>query len=45
VVIKNVADYTGVVQFKHPHELGDYWTFNLFCTFLLLAFSAVFYSE
>jgi hypothetical protein len=34
--IKIVTDYTGVVQFRHPNELGGaYWTFNLVMAFLV----------
>jgi hypothetical protein len=39
VIIKACADFTGVVQFRHPYELGGlYWTLNIF---MALGFSFV----
>ncbi|GMH54038.1 hypothetical protein TL16_g01592 [Triparma laevis f. inornata] len=30
-IIKCVTDFTGIMQFRHPQELGGmYWTFNMF---------------
>jgi hypothetical protein len=31
IVVKLIADFTGVIHFRHPYELGGaYWTFDMF---------------
>ena len=31
VFIKTITDFTGVIQLRHPNELGGlYWTANMF---------------
>eukprot|EP00520_Triparma_pacifica_P010762 CAMPEP_0118634898 /NCGR_PEP_ID=MMETSP0785-20121206/1791_1 /TAXON_ID=91992 /ORGANISM="Bolidomonas pacifica, Strain CCMP 1866" /LENGTH=210 /DNA_ID=CAMNT_0006525901 /DNA_START=645 /DNA_END=1274 /DNA_ORIENTATION=+ len=33
VVVKTISDFTSIVQFRHPYELGGlYWTFELVLT-------------
>jgi hypothetical protein len=42
MINKIITDYTGVVQFRHPNELGGaYYVFNLFVT-LLMSFAAAY---
>ena len=42
VIVKTITDFTGVIQFRHPQELGGlYWTANIFLA-LLACFASVF---
>ena len=41
VIVKIISDFTGVIQFRHPQELGGlYWTLNMFLA-LLASFACV----
>jgi hypothetical protein len=41
VIVKIIADYTGIVQFRHPGEIGGiYWTLNMFLA-CVVPFAAV----
>jgi hypothetical protein len=42
VIVKSLTDFTGVVQFRHPHELGgSYWTANMAMVALFSAVAVV----
>jgi len=42
VIVKTIADFTGVIQFRHPGELGGlYWTVNMFMA-LVASFASLF---
>ena len=42
VMVKILTDFTGVIHFRHPHELGGfYWTMNMFLA-LLVCFVSVY---
>ncbi|GMH74562.1 hypothetical protein TL16_g06498 [Triparma laevis f. inornata] len=46
VIVKIVTDYAGVVQFRHPYELGGlYYTLNLFMPLVGLALVLTFMGE
>jgi len=34
VAVKTVTDVTGLIQFRHPLDLGGYWTVNMFLALL-----------
>jgi hypothetical protein len=39
-IVKLITDFTGIVQFRHPYELGGaYWTFNTVIAFLFCFYS------
>jgi hypothetical protein len=43
-VVKFLSDYTGVVQFRHPYELGGaYWSTNFVASVLFSFVSVIFY--
>ena len=46
VLMKVVTDFTGLIQFRHPGELGGlYWSLNVLSAFAMSAASVVIYYE
>jgi len=46
VIVKTVTDFTGVLQFRHPAEIGGlYWTVNMFLALLGSFVSVIVYYE
>jgi len=46
VVTKTVADFTGVIQFRHPYDMGGlFWTVNMAMALLASFLSVWFYFE
>jgi len=46
VVVKVIMDFTSIVQFRHPNEVGGfYWSFTLALNFATLPFAVWLYGE
>ena len=46
LIVKTLTDFTLIVQFRHPNEIGGaYWTFGLFLTTASLPFAISVYGQ
>merc|ERR1711871_1304982 len=46
IIVKMITDFTSVVQFRHPNELGGmYWSFGFVLTMASLPIAIKIYSE